>query len=372
MRIPEALLPLVDDGVIEEVLRPLMSGKEAQVWLVRARGRVAVAKSYKEAAQRSFQNRADYLEGRKVRNSRTARAIAKKSRFGREQLEEGWKTAEVDALTRLRAGGVRVPEVIDFADGVLVMELVVDRDGHPAPRLCDVDLRPGEAKALFGRLLQEVVRMLCAGVVHGDLSDFNVLLAADGPVIIDFPQWSDAAHNAHARRLLVRDVDNLQAFLGRHAPDLERRPYGEQMWELYGRGRLLPDTELDGRWRPGAERKVAARERSSSLMDELDALAAKTRERAEAGHVVRPARAPKVHVEVPPPPGEPRPPKGRGPKAPKPQAPAAKGPKAAPPAEPSSARPRAPAAPPGPKPTQRPAEVTFDDLDALLDVTPRR
>lgn len=375
MRIPPELVPLVDDGVIDEVLRPLMSGKEAQVFLVRVRDRVCVAKSYKESSHRSFQNRADYLEGRKVRNSRTARAIAKKSKFGREQQEEGWKTAEVDTLTRLRAAGVRVPEVIAFADGVLVMELVVDGDGHPAPRLCDVDLHPSEARALFRRLLGEVVRMLCAGVVHGDLSDFNVLLAADGPVIIDFPQATDAAHNAHGRRLLVRDVDNLQSFLQRFDPELARRPYGEEMWELYGRGQLVPDTELEGRWKPES-RKVHAKEKSSSLMDELDALAAKARERTAAGEPPRPARAPKVHVEVPLPPEgrrEKRRDKGPRPVESRPAPPAARPPppgkphaKAPPPGKPPQGK------PPPPPPRAEPPEVAFDDLDALLDLGPGR
>ena len=229
MAIPESLQQVLDLGIIDCVVRPLMSGKEAQVWLVESGGERRVAKIYKEASQRSFRQRASYTEGRRVRDSRQQRAMDRKSKFGRAQLESAWKSAEVDAIYRLRDAGVRVPEPFDFVDGVLVMELVADHRGEPAPRLCDVTLSRDEAREIFDILVREVVKMLCAGVVHGDLSDFNVLMGQDGPVIIDFPQWLDAAHNRNARQMLIRDVDNLQSFLGRYARGLKGRRFGREM-----------------------------------------------------------------------------------------------------------------------------------------------
>jgi RIO kinase 1 len=226
MRIPERLAPLVDQGIIDEVIRPLMSGKEAQVYLVRSGGELRVAKLYKEQSHRSFRNRSVYTDGRKVRSSREQRAIDKRSSFGRRMDEAAWHNAEVDALFRIHALGVRVPEPFEFVDGVLVMELVVDYLGEPAPRLADLSIDRAEAKAIFDHLLREVVRMLCGGIVHADLSDFNVLMAHDGPVLIDFPQCVDPAHNNNARRLLIRDVDNLTRILGRFAPELRRMRYG--------------------------------------------------------------------------------------------------------------------------------------------------
>ena len=225
MRIPDSLASLVDYGIIDEALRPLMSGKEAQVYLVMAGGRECVAKVYKDAQSRTFKHRSTYTEGRKVRNSRDQRAMGKGSRHGRAQEEAAWRSAEVEMIYRLSDANVRVPRPHNFVDGVLVMELITDADGLPAPRLGDLTmLSASEATAIFEQLLAEVVRMLCAGVVHGDLSDFNVLMGAEGPVIIDFPQAVDASSNPNARKLLVRDVENLHRFRARFAPEQEALP----------------------------------------------------------------------------------------------------------------------------------------------------
>ncbi|MDC0679706.1 hypothetical protein POL72_18330 [Sorangium sp. wiwo2] len=254
MRIPSSLMSLADEGLIEEVVRPLMSGKEAEVFLVRSGGELRVAKVYKEAQDRTFKNRAEYTEGRKVRNSRDQRAINKRSRHGRAQDEAAWRSTEVDMIFRLRGAGVRVPIPHHFIDGVLIMELITGADGGPAPRLAEVRLNPDEAVWVFDRLLAEAVRMLSAGVVHGDLSDFNVLMGADGPVIIDFPQAVDASSNQNARKLLLRDVDNLQRFLSRFAPNRQPRPYAQEMWELYSCSQLTPETRLSGRFRASSKR----------------------------------------------------------------------------------------------------------------------
>ncbi|XYH98568.1 PA4780 family RIO1-like protein kinase [Sorangium sp. So ce1128] len=258
MQIPSNLTSLVDEGLIDEVVRPLMSGKEAVVFLVRSGGELRVAKVYKEAQNRSFKNRAAYTEGRKVRNSRDQRAMDKRSRHGRAQDEAAWRSTEVDMIYRLRDAGVRVPTPYHAIDGVLVMELVADADGSPAPRLAETSLDRDQATWVYHRLIGEVVRMLCAGVVHGDLSDFNVLMSADGPVIIDFPQSVDAAKNQNAKKLLLRDVDNLHRFLTRFVPEQRRAAYGEEMWELYANSALTPETRLTGRHRV-SERRVDTR-----------------------------------------------------------------------------------------------------------------
>jgi RIO kinase 1 len=246
MKTPPALQPLIDDGVIDAVMRPLKSGKEAAVYVVRAGDEVRCAKVYKDMAQRSFQQRVQYQEGRKVRGSREARAIGKASKYGRKQQEIAWKNTEVDALYQLRDAGVRVPEPHGYFHGVLVMELVVDADGHSAPRLGEVDLTPEQAREYHRFLVRQVVRMLCEGLVHGDLSPYNVLVAPDGPVVIDFPQVVSAAGNNAARAMLLRDVNNLTAYLGAFAPELLETWYGEEMWALYEAGELRPDTELTG------------------------------------------------------------------------------------------------------------------------------
>jgi RIO kinase 1 len=254
MRLPDSLTTLIDYGIIEEVVRPLMSGKEAQVYLVRSEGEIRVAKVYKEAQSRTFKHRSVYTEGRKTRNSRDQRAINKRTRHGRAKDEAAWRSTEVDMIYRLRDAGVRVPEPHQFIDGVLIMELLQDADGQPAPRLGDLTLEPAEAQAIYDILISEVVRMLCAGVVHGDLSEFNVLMAADGPAVIDFPQSIDPAGNQNGRRLLLRDVENLHRFLARHAPEARRFPYAEEMWELYQSNRLEPGTKLTGGYKPPAEK----------------------------------------------------------------------------------------------------------------------
>jgi RIO kinase 1 len=241
------LLPLIEEGLIDTVVRQLMSGKEAMVYVVRCGDETRCAKIYKEAQQRSFRQAVDYTENRKVKNTRQARAMAKGTRFGRQAQEAAWQSAEVDALYRLAAAGVRVPRPYNFSEGVLIMELVTDEHGDAAPRLNDVVLTAQQALAHHAALLVEVVRMLCAGVVHGDLSEFNILLSADGPVIIDLPQAVDAAGNNHAGRMLLRDVANLRNFFGRFAPALLSTQYGPEIWELYQRGVLDPSLVLTGR-----------------------------------------------------------------------------------------------------------------------------
>ena len=248
MKTPQRLQSLVDEGFIDTVVRQLMSGKEAMVFVVRCGDATRCAKVYKEATHRSFRQAVDYTENRKVKNTRQARAMAKGTRFGREAQEAAWQSAEVDALYRLAAAGVRVPRPFNFFDGVLLMELVVDAEGDAAPRLNDVAFSADEARAHHATLLVEVVRMLCAGIVHGDLSEFNILLAADGPVVIDLPQAVDAAGNHHASRMLKRDVANLRDFFGRFAPELLSADFGPEIWALFERGVLQPDTPLTGRF----------------------------------------------------------------------------------------------------------------------------
>jgi RIO kinase 1 len=253
MKPPKRLQRLIEEGLIDAVLRQLTSGKEAMVYVVRCGNETRCAKVYKEATQRSFRQAVDYTENRRVKNSRQARAMAKGTRFGRQAQEAAWRSAEVDALYRLAAAGVRVPRPHNFCDGVLLMELVAGADGNAAPRLIDVSFTPDEARAHHAALLKEVMRMLRAGVVHGDLSEFNILMGADGPVIIDLPQAVDAAGNNHAARMLLRDVHKLRDFFGRFAPELLPTEFGHEIWSLYQRGLLQPETELTGRFDHKAE-----------------------------------------------------------------------------------------------------------------------
>jgi RIO kinase 1 len=248
MKTPKGLQPLIDDGLIDEVMRPLKSGKEASVYVVRAGDEVLCAKVYKDMAQRSFQARVQYQEGRKVRGSRQARAIGKASKFGRREQETAWKNTEVDALYQLSEAGVRVPQPHGFHHGVLLMALVTDADGFSAPRLGDVELTPEQAREFHAALVRDVVRMLALGLIHGDLSEYNVLVDAEGPVIIDLPQVVSAAGNNAARDMLLRDVHNLRDTLGRFAPELNATHFGEEMWKLYEQGELKADTPLTGRF----------------------------------------------------------------------------------------------------------------------------
>ncbi|BDT73932.1 hypothetical protein os4_34850 [Comamonadaceae bacterium OS-4] len=246
----------MEEGLIDTVVRQLMSGKEAMVFVVRNGEHTLCAKIYKEATHRSFRQAVDYTENRRVKNSRSARAMAKGSKFGRQEQEAAWQSAEVDALYRLAAAGVRVPQPYNFHDGVLLMELVTDAHGDAAPRLNDVAFTPEQALTHHATLIGEVVRMLCAGVVHGDLSEFNILLANTGveaggvdvPVIIDLPQAVDAAGNNHAQRMLMRDVGNLRDFFGQFAPELLTTEYGPEIWSLYQAGMLTNETPLTGRY----------------------------------------------------------------------------------------------------------------------------
>ena len=246
MKIPKRLQPLVDDGLIDEVIHPLMSGKEADVFVVRCGSDIRCAKIYKDAVKRSFKKAAQYTEGRKVRNSRRARAMEKGSRYGRKQQEETWQNAEVDALYRLASAGVRVPQPFGCIDGVLLMELITDGEGEIAPRLNDVTMSADQAREDHALVMQYVLRMLCVGLVHGDLSEFNVLVNEEGPVIIDLPQAVDAAGNNNARSMLERDVQNMTDYYGIFAPELLGSRYAHEIWALFEDGELHPDYPLTG------------------------------------------------------------------------------------------------------------------------------
>ncbi len=249
MKVPKRLQPLVEDGLIDEVKSQLMSGKEAQIYVVRCGDAIRCAKVYKEAKQRSFKQAVQYQEGRKVKNSRRARAMEKRTRYGQKESEQAWLNAEVDALYCLAAAGVRVPEPYGFVDGVLLMELVTDADGNAAPRLNDLALTSEQAIDYYGRIIAEIVRMLCAGIVHGDLSPFNVLVDSEGPVIIDLPQAVNAAANNSAGMMLERDVVNMAIYFGGFAPELLKTDYGKEIWALYESGKLQHDTSLTGRFK---------------------------------------------------------------------------------------------------------------------------
>jgi len=246
MKIPKRIQPLFEDGLVDEVISQLMSGKEASVYVVRCGDDIRCAKVYKQANQRSFKKASQYQEGRKVRNSRRARAMEKGSKFGRNEQEQTWQTAEVDALYRLANAGVRVPEPYGCIDGVLLMELITDAEGNVAPRLGDVEMSAEQALEDHATVMQYITRMLCAGLVHGDLSEFNVLVDEVGPVIIDLPQAVDAAGNNHAQRMLERDVDNITQYYGQFAAMLKTSQYAQEIWALYENGDLEPDSQLTG------------------------------------------------------------------------------------------------------------------------------
>lgn len=246
MKIPKRIQPLVDDGLVDEVISRLMSGKEADVYVVRCGSEIRCAKVYKEAEKRGFKQAVQYQEGRKVRNSRRARAMEKGSKFGRKQQEDTWQNAEVDALVRLAKADVRVPKTYGCLDGVLLMELITDADGDVAPRLGDVSMSAEQALQDHAIVMQYVVRMLSAGVVHGDLSEFNVLVDEEGPVIIDLPQAVDAAGNNNAQSMLTRDVNNMTDYYAQYAPELHNSRYAKEIWALYEEGELHADIELTG------------------------------------------------------------------------------------------------------------------------------
>ncbi len=276
MRTPKRIQPLVDDGLVDEVISRLMSGKEADVYVVRCGTEIRCAKVYKEATKRSFKQAVNYQEGRKVKNSRRARAMEKGSKFGRKQQEETWQNAEVEALYRLASAGVRVPQPYGCLDGVLLMELITDEDGDVAPRLSDVSMSAEQAMEDHTLIMHYVMRMLCVGVVHGDLSEFNVLVDEYGPVIIDLPQAVDASANNHAQSMLARDVNNMTSYYGQFAPELLGSRYAKEMWALYEDGSLHPDTELTGEFAESAESADV-----DAVLDEIKSVFAEEQARQE-------------------------------------------------------------------------------------------
>ena len=263
---PQRIQPLVDDGLVDEVLRQLMSGKEATVYVVRCGQEIRCAKVYKDVENRSFKQAVQYREGRKVRNSRRARAMEKGSSFGRNEQEKIWQNAEVDALYRLDNAGVRVPEPYGCFDGVLLMELVTDADGFAAPRLADVQLSPEQAVIDHDKVIHYVRLMLCDGLIHGDLSEFNVLVDEHGPVIIDLPQAVDASANNNAKWMLERDVDNMTQYYGQYAPELLLTKYAKEMWALYEAAELTVDVKLTGEFVESTESADV-----EGILDEINA-----------------------------------------------------------------------------------------------------
>jgi RIO kinase 1 len=275
MKIPKRIKPLVEDGLVDEVIRPLMSGKEADVFVVRCGNEIRCAKIYKDADKRGFKQATLYQEGRKVRNSRRARAMEKGSRFGRKEQEQVWQNTEVDALFRLARVGVRVPRPYGCFDGVLLMELICDEDGAEAPRLNDVAMSAEQAIEDHQLMMRYVVRMLCAGLVHGDLSEFNVLVDAEGPVIIDLPQVVNAAANNQAERFLARDVNKITAYYGLYAPEILDTRYAEEIWALYEAGELHPDVALSGEFdviEPDADVDAVIEEIKQAMIEEQQRL----------------------------------------------------------------------------------------------------
>ena len=276
MKIPKRIQPLVDYGLVDEVISRLMSGKEADLYVVACGSEILCAKVYKEASKRNFKKAVQYTEGRKVRNSRRNRAMQKKSNFGRKEQEEIWQNTEVDALYQLAAAGVRVPQPSSCVDGVLLMELITDDEGCVAPRLDDVSMTHKGAMKFHAMIMQDIVRMLCAGIIHGDLSEFNVLLDENGPVIIDLPQAVNAAANNNAESMLLRDVENMKKYFSQFAPELQHTQYGKEIWELYETGKLQTDTLLTGNFK-----ESTATADVGAVMDQIKAAYAEEQARQE-------------------------------------------------------------------------------------------
>ena len=276
MKIPKRIQPLIEDGLIDDVTSRLMSGKEADIYVVQCGSEIRCAKVYKEASKRNFKKSVQYTEGRKVKNSRRARAMEKGSKFGRQEQEKLWQNAEVDALYLLANAGVRVPEPFGCIDGVLLMELMTDGEGGIAPRLSDIEMTEEEALEDHAIVMQDVVRMLCAGIVHGDLSEFNVLVDQYGPIIIDLPQAVNAASNNNAKSMLERDVDNMRRYFGAFAPSLLDSNYAKEMWELYENGELKPDTVLTGQFQESTKTADVG-----SVMEQIQAAYEEEQEKQE-------------------------------------------------------------------------------------------
>lgn len=276
MKTPKRIQPLIDEGLVDEVLRPLMSGKEASVYVVRCGDHIRCAKVYKDASQRSFKKAVQYQEGRKVRSSRRARAMEKGSSYGREQAEESWQNAEVEALYKLADAGVRVPQPYGCFDGILLMELILDEDGDVAPRLNDIQLTAEQARRDHKTMMQHILRMLAVGLVHGDLSEFNVLQDPKGPVIIDLPQAVDAAANNNAQWMLERDVNNITQYYAQFAPELAATKYAKEIWALFEAGNLNPNTELTGQFTESEQKADVG-----AVLDEINAAFAQMQERKE-------------------------------------------------------------------------------------------
>ena len=276
MKIPKRIQPLVDDGLVDEVLSQLMSGKEATVYMVRCGDDIRCAKVYKEANKRSFKKAAQYQEGRKSRNSRRARAMEKGSKYGRKQQEDAWQNAEVEALYTLATAGIRVPQPFGCFEGVLLMELITDGEGDVAPRLNDVVMPSEHAIEDHLIMMNYVKLMLCVGVIHGDLSEFNVLVDEYGPVIIDLPQAVDASANNNAKSMLLRDVNNITDYYAQFAPILAESKYAQEMWALYEKAELTPETELTGLFKEDTQSANV-----DTILEEIKAAFAEEQERLE-------------------------------------------------------------------------------------------
>nr|WP_239552849.1 PA4780 family RIO1-like protein kinase [Oceanisphaera litoralis] len=253
-----------------------MSGKEADVFVVRCGEHIRCAKIYKDAIKRSFKKAAQYQEGRKVRGGRQARAMEKRSSYGRQLEEKIWQNAEVDALSRLANAGVRVPETFGCVDGVLLMELVADEAGHVAPQLGEVTMSAEQAIEDHAIMMHYIKLMLCAGIIHGDLSEFNVLVDDSGPVIIDLPQAVNAAANNSAEAMFARDVNNMRRYYGDFAPALLHTQYAKEMWALFEEGNLTPNSTLSGEFEDDSDSADV-----DSVLEEIKAAMEEAQERKE-------------------------------------------------------------------------------------------